>query len=444
MSEDIYEALARTALLIELDIFGAGADHRRIVDGLRSTTARIIADRANVSSPAGQTALVTLYAQLAMIGLQIDLDIPTVDLLTEQPPLRGCELVSGLVDYSDDLLPGGSSRAATPDVTFALGDTPAPTGAVRVAGNGWRARVGRGITTAPWRGVGPVGAMAAAAAAAVEGLRAAVPRIAEHLQHPAPDDSRWRNVPGRQVELSLDRYRVDGAVHLGDVDIVSGGAITNAAMYALLRVPALTATMRIVEPEPLDLSNLNRYALARRSTVSLLKTRILEAFSTTSIGLSGVDTRLDDHTLPSLGSLAPRLLVGVDDIPSRWVAQRAAATSWVCVGASSHDFVIVSAHPPGLACAGCVHTRDEPTIGQIPTISFVSFWAGLTQALELVAHAAERSPAWTMSTHIWPFGLENRRGVHQFRQDAAAGCPARCAAATALPKAGLIYLVMCG
>jgi hypothetical protein len=35
----------------------------------------------------------------------------------------------------------------------------------------------------------------------------------------------------------------------------------------------LTAAMRIIEPETLDLSNLNRYALARRSMVTLSKTR---------------------------------------------------------------------------------------------------------------------------------------------------------------------------
>ncbi|MEU2166917.1 hypothetical protein ACH47V_05995 [Micromonospora chersina] len=79
MSDDIYEALARTALLLELDIFGNGADHRAIIDGLRATAARIITDRANVSSPAGQTALTTLYRQLAMMGLQVDLDVPHVD-----------------------------------------------------------------------------------------------------------------------------------------------------------------------------------------------------------------------------------------------------------------------------------------------------------------------------------------------------------------------------
>jgi hypothetical protein len=36
-------------------------------------TGRIIANRTNVDSAAGQTPLVTLYVQLAMMGLQIDL-----------------------------------------------------------------------------------------------------------------------------------------------------------------------------------------------------------------------------------------------------------------------------------------------------------------------------------------------------------------------------------
>src|SRR6266540_2581581 len=71
-------------------------------------------------------------------GLRIDLDVATVGLLAEQPPLRGGELVPGLLDYSDDLLPDGSSPpAATPDVAFALGDTPAPPGGVPVPWARW-------------------------------------------------------------------------------------------------------------------------------------------------------------------------------------------------------------------------------------------------------------------------------------------------------------------
>src|SRR5581483_7187322 len=113
-----------------------------------------------------------------------------------------------LLDYSNDLLPGGSSRpSATPDVIFALGDTPAPRNAVRVAGGDWRAIVGRFEAAAPWHGASPIGAMAAACVAAADGLRAAIPHIAERLGCHVPHDPRWHALPERCVDLDLTTYQ---------------------------------------------------------------------------------------------------------------------------------------------------------------------------------------------------------------------------------------------
>ena len=64
--------------------------------------------------------------------------------------------------------------------------------------------------------------------------------------------------------MDLGRYRAEGPIRLGAVDVISGGTITNAALYALLRMPAVSAAMRVIEPDLLNLPNLNRYALARR------------------------------------------------------------------------------------------------------------------------------------------------------------------------------------
>ncbi|MET8066544.1 ThiF family adenylyltransferase, partial [Micromonospora sp. NPDC005313] len=201
----------------------------------------------------------------------------------------------------------------------------------------------------------------------------------------------------------------------------------------LLRFPALSADLRVIEPETLALSNLNRYALGRRSSVEHPKTDMLRAFTRPDIRISAVAARLDSTTAQTLASLAPRVLVGVDHIPSRWVAQQAAPESWLCVGASSHDFVLVSSHPPGSACAGCAHPRDDETAEEIPTISFVSFWAGLIQALELIAHAA-RTPTGPTAAQVWPFGLDNPRGIHRAQQMATPRCPVGCTAARTLPR----------
>src|ERR1022692_4974213 len=104
-----------------------------------------------------------------MMGLQIDLDVPAIELIADQPPLRRGDLASSLLDYSGDLLPGGSARpSTTPDVTFALGDTPGPAGAVRVSGTEWTAAVSTIRPGPRWQGAMPVGAMAAGGAAAAE------------------------------------------------------------------------------------------------------------------------------------------------------------------------------------------------------------------------------------------------------------------------------------
>jgi hypothetical protein len=430
---DAYEALKRTALLLRLDVFGSPPDDDRlIVDGLRDTTVRIVADRPNLATVSGQTALVTLHNQLAMLGVQIDLDIPAVELMSPQPPLRDGDIAEALRDYSDDLIPGGASRPApAADVVYAIGDTPAPAGALRLAGTGAAARVAD-MTAADadrWNG-DTVTAMAVAAAAAAHGVRAAVPRIAQRLGRGTDGlPPQWRPRTGRPDNFDMTRWAVNGPVQLGDVDVVSGGAITQAALYALLRIDGVSGKLRIIEPETADLSNLNRYALTRRADVDTLKADTLPNFSTQHLRVAGHALRLEPATLAQLQPLATRVLVGVDHIPSRWLTQREAAESQIVVGASSHDYVLVSTHEPGTPCAGCVHPRDESTIDAIPTISFVSFWAGLLSALELARTAAatptDAAPMSPMASavHVWPLGLDNRRGIHPFNQAWNPGCP---------------------
>ena len=111
MSNDTAAALARTVQLIGTDVFGtmAGTDaglDNAIVEGLTSTTVRLVANQANLSSHAGQTALVSLFSLIAMMGIGIDIDIPETDLLEPQSRLRGGELRSALLSYGHDLIPG--------------------------------------------------------------------------------------------------------------------------------------------------------------------------------------------------------------------------------------------------------------------------------------------------------------------------------------------------
>jgi hypothetical protein len=50
----------------------------------------------------------------------------------------------------------------------------------------------------------------------------------------------------------------------------------------------------------------------------------------------------------------------------------------------------------------------------------------------LAVPAAQAAPAWTRSTHVWPLGLDNPRGINPFRQDAFVRYPVGCRALAAL------------
>jgi hypothetical protein len=198
-----------------------------------------------------------------------------------------------------------------------------------------------------------------------------------------------------ETQLSLDpTNEVDaGALaslsDLGPIDTVSGGAIIQAALFALARVVNLRAIVRVIEPETADATNLNRYALLRRSSLDLPKAEALAAMSARGL-LGGIDVkpvvmRYDRSTPAALGGLAGAVLVGVDHIPTRWATQKA-RPSWLGVGATSHYSAMSSDHARFTPCTWCLHPADEPDVGPIPTVAFVSHWAGLLLAWRLVRH----------------------------------------------------------
>lgn len=428
-SPDAQDALCRTAQLLRLDVFESTPEQDAdVVAGLRSTTVRLIADRRVVSSVGGQTALVTLYSQLAMTGLRVDLDVPEVELLAPQPPVRGDHLVAGLLDLGADLIPGGAAPASErPDLVIAFGNVPAHGGDVRVTWTDDRALAVPGGLSLPTPDgdLLPFGAAAAGAMAAAEGVRAAIPVIATALGVPVPDCQTWRNPGTRQMEADLGDLVAGLDRHIGTVDVVSAGAITTACLYTLLRIPRLTGSLRIVDNDQLDISNLNRYPLARRSLVGHDKVDVLAEYSNTSLRITGESLPFSTDSLPGLHPLAAKVLIGVDVIPTRWTIQKQYMDATVHVGSTSHDFVLVSDHRPGSPCAGCVHPKDDADVqGPIPTIGFVSLWAGLVQAARLMAQPVDG----TLAVEIWPLGLEHTLGVRRYAPAAHPRCPVGCPA----------------
>ena len=422
----LHNALARTSLLLRLDAFPAlGADRDGdVVDALRTVGVRVIADHANLTTPNGQTALVTLVCQCAMLGIRIDLDIPDVRQLVPQPPLDGnLPLASALVAWTNALFPGCLATVAAPMLTYSIGDTPvacATEPVVHVTGTEDVAALAADRTDADrWQGATPWGPIGAGAAAAAEAMRASIPTLARLLGQPLPRDITWAPRPFTPLRRRLPSPY---GRSVGHVDLVSAGAITHATLYTLLRVPGFAAELRTIDHDTLARTNTNRYSLARAADLELAKVDQLADFATDAVRIRGVPRRLDQDVLADLSALAPRVLVGVDDIPTRWFIQRQ-QPAWVGVGATSHAFVVVSDHLPGNPCAGCVHPLDDDNqLEEIPTIGFVSLWAGLLLAGALLAaDAATRRGTRRIEAH--PMGLYGPDGVKRLSQAHNPRCP---------------------
>lgn len=428
------EALARTVLLITNDVFNKarGEDpglERDILEGLRATTVRIVADDINLSSHSGQSCVVALAGLIAMMGIRVTLEMPNVRLIHPQPPLRGPRLVEALEEYANDMVPGAEIGEATSadDLVIVLGSSPFEgTNYFTLTGTDWSFELSQRPSCAPWTAEIVFGALAGAAAAAAEAFRAALSRISVISGIPLSSQS-WNTIDfNRVVRVDLGHTLLTSdAIDVGVVDAVSAGAITSAALYCLRRLVNVQGQFRVFDSDIFDLSNLNRYMFGRKSDVWRKKVDVLSDYGTPKMVISGEPDMFSDGWAKKHGPLSPTVLVGVDHIPSRWAVQRA-APSWCCVGATSHLWIaLVSTHSIGDPCAGCAHPTDNDVDGEIPTVSFVSFWAGILQVRALLLHAmgaVQESPQILVA----PAGLYGDYRILHVGLPPNSNCPVRC------------------
>lgn len=428
-------ALSRTLLLCrDEEVVGTNRpSDDALVKAFAETRVLLVADERNLAAPSGQHAMVGLVNQVGRLGVDLKLAMPEVPVIGSQPPLRGVRLRSGLLNLSLDLIPGRCMIETDPsepaDIVIILGDSDwhgsAPH-AIRMVGDDWSGGiVPAEVPAGRWTSSFPIGGLIAAGVATPEPFKSTLRALARMLPQPVPTD--YLEAVTRATVRLAPEGTPTGSYALGDVDLISGGAIANSALLPLLHLPDARAHVRIIEPEVLDLSNLNRYGLARCSDVGRRKTALLGAYSHRDFTITGIDAPYNVDTALELGPLAPRVLVGTDDIPSRWTVQRA-WPEWMAVGATSHFIAIASAHRPGEACAGCVHPRDDPDPRRIPTVSFVSAWAGLLLAVRLMRSASEHGSLLGQQTYCAPLRFDSATAVLQMGVTRRSDCPVRCSA----------------
>lgn len=398
------KALGRTMLLMRGDLVPQVTDEQ-LLAALTSVSVSVVADEAVCSTHSGQCAVVTTALTLARSGHQVRVVCPDAELVGPQPPLRGSSLASALAEISDDLLPGRGiafGGSGIRDLAIVLGDG-VPADAVRTIHFGaddWSAAFGPDPKA--WRARDwPLGALAIAPAAAAEAYKLAMRSLAAHAASPAYFEQLF--APAEQASLDLAPSGTARPARLPDFDVVSGGAIANALFSVLHRIPGLRGRGRVLDHDVSALSNLNRNALLRRSAVGLHKVEDLARLAPND----GVALAPDSVRFVEGMDLARTVLVGVDDIPSRWAVQRS-GPDWVGVGATDRYAALVSSHAPGEPCSGCLHPVAPPTSdAPIPTCAFVSLLSGLLLAvhwLRSLDPAGERQQQQTFVNALRPEG----------------------------------------
>jgi hypothetical protein len=373
--------LARTLLLLR-DHVRPEVPDRDLAEALLGTRVAVVGDQPNLRVEPAQHALVTAALLVARSGASVHVVVPDLPLLGAHPPLHGDRLEAALLDVLEDLIPGVHGSATVPaggvDLAILIGDTAWAGRAkrvVRLQADAWCGAITQGSGSRWSDDRSPFGALAAAGLVAGEAFKAAVSQLRSRSTNLQAFDDLFAPTTEAAVRLAPAGTPAPSA-KLGSFDCVSGGAIIQAALYAVSRIPGARGQARVIEPEAADLTNLNRYALLRRSRTALPKAVGLADLGLGNVLIEPLPERYDATLRQKLLHHAPAVLVGVDDIPSRWEVQ-AARPQWLGVGATTHYSAMASYHVRGLGCARCLHPRDDPGGGPIPTVSFVSHWAGL-------------------------------------------------------------------
>jgi hypothetical protein len=419
------EALNRMILLV-YDYVSAEVEESTIVDAFQNCVVRCVASREAISTRSGQDALITFVSLVTRMGVQVELAVADVPIRGNQPPLIGPLLIPALVDLGRNTIPGTTvveASCAQADLTFVWGNV-RPT-----KGEYWSVGATDSVGAIRFAAVSPLpvlnttlpfGPLASAALAAGEVFKHVVRRL------PLADsysERYLRRAADAQFDFGFSTH--DRAMNFGDITVISAGAISQAVLFTLYRLPNVRARFHVVDSNVTELSNLNRNVLSTVDDVDSPKVEVVRKRAPV-----GVDVNAIPHRFPSIecGTLPlQKVVVGVDDIPSRWATQRL-KPGWLGVAGTTHFQVSCSSHRDGEPCAGCLHPRDDVTAGPIPTVSFVSFWAGRSLAARLVREAAGR-PYAKPQQHLWLSPLRMDAGGPIWwpvaaRRDCPAGCEA--------------------
>jgi hypothetical protein len=397
-----------------------------LLRALTETRVALVADERNLESHSAQSSYVTAAMLAARSGHRLRLIASNVQLLGNQPPLRQGGLIDQLLTIGPNLLPEFSFTTESKghyDLAI-LGDTEwsgEATQGVRLNATSWQARMTNPFVKERWFTTDwPMGGLGAAAFAAAEAFKSAMRRLSFAAEDPPMFAEFFDEAADVSIELAPAGTRQISIVN--QIDFISGGAINSAALYALMRLPELSGIARVIEDDFVDVSNLNRGMLFLVSTLMQRKANVLASFEHATFPIVPHVARFEPQTYSKFGQLSDAVFVGVDDISARWDVQRT-WPKWLGCGATGHFGGMASFHTRHTPCAGCLHPKDEKTKAPVPTVAFVSFWAGLWILALYLRHLVGDDPIREQHVYFAPSRPERIwRAPVSLRPDCPVGC----------------------
>ena len=185
------------------------------------------------------------------------------------------------------------------------------------------------------------------------------------------NQTRWNN-PSLPNKISLDAC------------LIGAGAIGMAVAYALASLPATSGKLAVIDPEIVEVSNLNRYSLATITDVGSPKVNVMKR---RLMGGLKVDAFKGAYQRYPRRSKHDLVAVTVDNVKTRCEVQLDFPRVILNGGMYANSFT-VSRHDDFLnkACLGCLYPAYSETIPmqQYPAMSFTSMFAGALLAGEIL------------------------------------------------------------
>jgi molybdopterin/thiamine biosynthesis adenylyltransferase len=331
-------------------------DYTAFVKKLEGCAVLVGFDGSAASSAEGVTTLDLLVNLLARL-------YPTINLV----PLGKSSRVAlpRLVSLAQGINPSVDVRIGTStaraDASVVVGQTriPAAKRCTYVGSDGWVVRLSARKPVGSGLSVNPFGAAGAACFGAANVFRTV---FAQSL---FPRSGRDKGFVFSLVDYDPRAMRPAnpelGAVDLGVAHIVGLGAIGCGAAWCLARLNTVKGTLHLVDPEALELGNLQRYILPHRRDVDRPKVEVArDTFSGTGLQVLAHHQRWGQYLCERGNCAIEAVAVALDTAQDR-IAVQASLPRWIVnawtqtgdLGVSRHTFLADE------ACLACLYLPDR-------------------------------------------------------------------------------------